>query len=163
MAYKHRKVNFILNGLNHKSYLYSKIGDYNKAIAMAHTLLEESNRVKDSAKILLAYRKLADYSRRNDSLLNAYHYYQKHKELNMNLKDSLGVIRDLRFMTSIQYKLGLLHESESLAVEALRILDKLQVNNKTREARIGLSNHLGIIYNQLGNYKGALELYNKLL
>ncbi|XMO86753.1 ATP-binding protein [Algibacter sp. AS12] len=163
LAHQNDKIEFLLKGLNRKSFLYYKIGDYNKAISVANTLLEESNKVNDSSKIVLAYRRLADYSRLNDSLLNAYKFYQKHKDLNLKLKDSLGVIRDLRFMTSIQYKLGLLYESESLAVEAIAILDKLPVDTRTTEARIGLSNHLGIIYNQLGKYNGALALYNKLL
>ena len=163
LANQHNQIDFVLNGLNRKSYLYSKIGDYNKAISTAQILLEISNKEKDTSKILLAFRKLADYNRRNDSLLNAFQYYQKHKDLNIRLNDSLGVIRDLRFITSIQYKLGLLHESETSAVQAIKILDKLPINAITSEARIGLSNHLGIIYNQLGNYDGALDLYNKLL
>ena len=132
--------------------MYSKLGDYHSAISTAKTLLKESQKNKDSIKLLSAYRKLADYSRLSDSLLNAYTYYQEHKVLNVAFKDSLEIIRDLRFMSSIQYKLGLLHESEATAVEAISIVDALQENEETLEAKIGLYNHLGILYKELYNF-----------
>lgn len=66
-------------------------------------------------------------------------------------------------MSSIQHDLGLHYESESTAVEGLKILDKLKNNDTNADAKIGLSNHLGIIYNEIGNYDRALEIYFQLL
>ncbi|MEN3323700.1 tetratricopeptide repeat protein [Mariniflexile soesokkakense] len=163
LAIKNNNSYYTLNGLSRKSYLLSKTGDYNGAISTAKLFLNESKKIKDSSNLLLAYRKLADYSRLNDSLLNAYSYYQEHKSLNVLFKDSLEIIRDLRFMSSIQYNLGLIYESESTAVEAITLLDCLKETDKTIDAKIGLYNHLGIIYKEIGSYNRALELYNKLL
>ena len=162
-ATKKKNAYYLLNGLNRKSFLHSKIGDYNMAIETAKMLLKESKKAKDSQNLLLAYRKLSDYSRLNDSLLSAYTFYQEHKALNILFKDTLEVIRDLRFMSSIQYRLGLLYESESTAVEAVTLLDHLKESEITTNAKIGLYNHLGIIYKEIGSYDRALELYNKLL
>ncbi|MFG6686033.1 tetratricopeptide repeat protein [Mariniflexile sp. HNIBRBA6329] len=163
LSIKKNNVYYRLNGLNRKSYLHSKQGDFNTAISTAKRLLKESKKAQDSSNLLLAYRKLADYSRLSDSLLNAYSYYQEHKALNVLFRDSLGIIRDLRFMSSIQYKLGLLYESESTAVEAITLLDHLNESSATTDAKVGLYNHLGIIYKEIGNYDRALEHYNKLL
>ncbi|MEN3322419.1 hypothetical protein VP395_01650 [Mariniflexile soesokkakense] len=132
--------------------MYSKTGDFKNAISTAKILLTESQKTKDSIKLLSAYRKLADYSRLSEGLLNAITYYQEHKALNLKFKDSLEIIRDLRFMSSIQYNLDLLHESEATAVEAITIVDALKESEQTLDAKIGLYNHLEIIYNELGNY-----------
>ncbi|CAH8283445.1 hypothetical protein EV196_102403 [Mariniflexile fucanivorans] len=163
LAIKKNNTYYILNGLDRKSYLFSAMGDYNSAISTAKILLKKSEKTKDTSKLVTAYRKLADYSRLSDSLLNAYTYYQEHKSLNVALKDSLGILRDLRFMSSIQYNLGLVHESEGTAVEAITIVDALKQNEETLQSKIGLYNHLGIVYNELGNYNAAIDLYDKLL
>ena len=160
---KKNNVDVLLKGLNRKSFLYFKLGDYTKAVKTAKELLEESTKTKDTSRILLSFKKLADYNRYNDSVFSAYKYYQEHKILSLKVKDSLSAIRDLRFIASIQNKLGLLNESEVSAVEAISLLDGLKQDKTTLEPRTGLYNHLGIIYKELGNYDRALEMYNKLL
>ena len=160
---KKNNVDVLLKGLNRKSYLYFKLGDYTKAVITAKELLEESTKANDTSRILLSFGKLADYNRYNDSVFKAYKYYQEHKILSLKVKDSLSAIRDLRFIASIQNKLGLLNESEVSVVEAISLLDGLKQDKTTLEPRTGLYNHLGIIYKELGNYDRALEMYNKLL
>lgn len=101
------------------------------AVKTANQLLKESTKVKDTSNILQSFIKLADYNRYNDSVFSAYHYYQEHKILSLKVKDSLSAIRDLRFIASIQNKLGLLSESEVSAVEAISLLDGLKQSKKT--------------------------------
>lgn len=156
-------IKFKLEALNRKSNLYTKEKDYLNATLTAKTLLKESEKYKDSNSILLAYAKLASFSSANDSLINALDYYNKHKEISIKLKDSATAIRDLRLMASIQRNIALLHESEASAVEGLAILDKLPFNKTTIEARIGLYNHLGLVYKDLRIYDRALDYYDKIL
>ncbi len=152
-----------LKGLNRKSYLYSKFKMYDSAIITAKLLLNKSIEVKDSSMLLKTYKKLADYNRLNDSLLSAYEFYEEYKNLSLSLKDSLGIIKGLRFISSIQNKFGFPYESEASAVEALKLLDILKNDETTIEAKIGIYNHLGIVYRELKNYDRAIELYDKVL
>ncbi|MFI1770600.1 tetratricopeptide repeat-containing sensor histidine kinase [Thalassobellus citreus] len=163
LSRKKNNSDFLLKGLNIKSYLYSKKGDYNLAISTAKLFLKKSKVYNDTSYILIAYKKLADYNRISDSLLNAFKYYNQHKALSFICKDSLEVIRDLRFISSIQYNLGLIKESESTAIEALTFLDQLSNNKVTSKAKIGIYNQLGIIYKEMKQYNYALSFYNKIL
>jgi len=161
LANRYEKTKLKLNSLNRKSFLYSKNGDFKNAIIYANLLLTESVKARDSLKILTAYRKLADYSRRSDKFLNAFNFYTKHKELNVKSADTVEIIRDLRFIASVQYKLGLLYDSESTVIEALELSNNYK--QLSANTRVGLYNHLGIVYRKLNNYERALELYERAL
>jgi signal transduction histidine kinase len=100
----------------------------------------------------------------SNDLIKAYKFYEKHKIYSLKNNDTLGAISDLRYIASIQKKLGAENDSELSAVEAIKLLDDLGTSTKaTKEARIGLYNHLGIIYRVTNNYEKALEYYNKIL
>jgi signal transduction histidine kinase len=99
----------------------------------------------------------------SSDLIVAYKFYKKHKVASLKNNDTLSAIRDLRYIASIQKKIGDQNESEISAVEAIKLLDNLKNNSKNIDARIGLYNHLGIIYRTSHNYKKAIEYYNKIL
>ena len=109
------------------------------------------------------YYKLINNPKESDDLPSAYMFYDKHKKLSLSKGDTLAAIQDLRFIASIENTLGSPYESKATVVEALKLLDFLKINNVTVEARIGLYNHLGIIYKSLYDYDSALEYYDKVL
>ena len=155
---------YLLKGYNRKSYLYYKLKKYDSAIITAKLLLDKSVILKDTLKILLAYKKLADYNRHNDNLLLSIKNYKKHKNFNLSNKDTLSIIKDLRFIASLQNILGFQFESETNAIEALKLVDRLKTNTKKEiKIKLGLYNQLGILYKELNNYDKALELFDKAL
>lgn len=56
LASKRKDDYYLLKGLNNKSFLYSKMGDFNSALEVAHTILQKSKKANDSVNLLLAYR-----------------------------------------------------------------------------------------------------------
>ena len=109
------------------------------------------------------YYNLYTKSKEGSNLYKIHNFYNKHKEISLHKKDTLSAVYDLRFIASIQLKLGVHIESELSAIEALKLLDHLKSTPKNIASRIGLYNHLGIIYRDARNYNRALEYYNKSL
>lgn len=109
------------------------------------------------------YYNLYTKSKEGSNLYKVHNFYNKHKEISLHKKDTLSAVYDLRFIASIQLKLGVHIESELSAIQALKLLDHLKSTPKNIASRIGLYNHLGIIYRDARNYNRALEYYNKSL
>lgn len=99
----------------------------------------------------------------NVDLAKGYNYFKKHKETSIDNNQLEKAIYDLRMMASVEKKLGLLSDSEISSVEALKLLDKIDSKNKMLDERIGVYNHLGIIYRDLNNYAKSLEFYYMIL
>ena len=109
------------------------------------------------------YYNLAINPRTNNDLNFAYDYFNTQIKSSLTRRDTLKAVRSLRYLASIQNKLGIQNESELSAVEAIKLLNDLKRTDETIEARIGLYNHLGIIYRESNNHKKALEYYDKVL
>lgn len=109
------------------------------------------------------YYNLAINPQNETDLASAYNFFINHKETSLKKKDVLGAIHDLRLMAIILNKSGFSSDSESFAIEALKLLDHLEINMATTEARIGIYNHLGKVHRALLEYEIALEYYNKTL
>lgn len=154
---------FYLKTLNRKSYLLNQTKSYDSALVFSKKLLKRSLEQKSLKMEKLALEKLADYNRLNQDLIGAYKYYEAYKEFNLKYKDTLAVIKALQYIASSQNKIGLPFESEATAVECLMLLDKIKETPKVVGSKIGLYNHLGILYKDLKNYDRALMLYEKAL
>ena len=92
-----------------------------------------------------------------------YNFYSRTKEAYLQKKDTLKAIYHIRILASIENKIGQPYNSELTASNGLELLDNLPVNRNTTGAKIGLLNHLGIVYFQLKNYDKALYYYKKVL
>jgi len=99
----------------------------------------------------------------DQDLISAYNFFKKYKEQSLIERDTLKAIYGLRYIASIESTLGFPYESETTVLEALNLLNEVNSNEATIEARIGLYNHLGIISKGLLNYDDALNYYNKVL
>ena len=102
--------------------------------------------------------------RNNSDHISALAFYNKHKNKSLQAKDTLVAVQDLRLIAIAQKKFGFFYESENSAIEALKLLDKLKTNDSIiTEERMGLLNHLGLIYQELEMYDKAIEFYDKAL
>ena len=120
----------------------------------------KAQQANDSLKY---YYNLYTKSKEGNNLYKVYHFFNNHKEISLHKKDTLSAVYYLRLIASIKHKLGTNIESELSAIEALKLLDFLKNTPKNIASRIGLYNHLGIIYRDARNYNRALEYYNKSL
>lgn len=109
------------------------------------------------------YYNLVYNTKESTDLLKANKFYNSLYNHAIKEGDTLNTINTLRIIASIQFKLSAFYESESAAVEAIKLLDHIKVTNNTKAIRIGLNNHLGLNYNALYNYEKAIEYYNKNL
>lgn len=100
---------------------------------------------------------------KNTDLHNGIQYYLEKKERDFRNKDTLRVINDLRLIAIGQYEIGYNYESESSAVEALRLIDKMEHKDTLVDARFGLYVQLGNIYRTFNNSSKAIEAYNEAL
>jgi signal transduction histidine kinase len=105
------------------------------------------------------YYQLLKNPKKENDLTSSYLYFDKQKELSIKKGDTAKAIICLKYIASIENKLGALYESEASAIEALNLLKK----KKDINPKLGLYNHLGMINRSLENYDNALFYYNKLL
>ena len=109
------------------------------------------------------YYKLILNPNSSDDLPNAINFYRGKKEKDNLKNDTLNLLHDLRMIARAEYNIGNLFESEAAAVEALSLLDSYHKNDTLKEERIGILNHLGIIYRSTKNYERAIAVYDNLL
>lgn len=110
------------------------------------------------------YSALVNQSKSSLDLTNSYAYFKQRSEQSLKNNDTLNIIYDLRSIAIIQFKFGLLQESELTAVSALNFVDNLNEDDTiTNEPRVGLNNHLGIVYKELGDYPSALKYFDAAL
>lgn len=112
---------------------------------------------------LTYYYGVVNQPKSNIQLAKAYNFFTKQKEQSIKRKDIEKAVFHLRLLASIEKKMGLLSDSEISSVEALRLLDGVTNPEMIKENRIGIYNHLGIVYRSLDNFSKALEFYNKSL
>jgi signal transduction histidine kinase len=96
-------------------------------------------------------------------LLEAFVYYRNKKETDFKKADTLNTIYSLRQIAIIQKKLGILYDSETTAIEALNLLDKLPDTEINKESKAGIYNHLGRVYSEMEDYTNAIFYYQKAL
>lgn len=107
---------------------------------------------------------MIENSKGSDELLSGYIFFNSQKEKSLNQKDTLRAIYNLRMIIIAQTGLGLLYDGEASIVEALNLIDNLEVNDSTVVAgRMALYNSLGVIYRSLNKYDRAIEIYDKAL
>lgn len=109
------------------------------------------------------YYAKANQPQTHDDLPEAYKYYRNLRGIYLKKRDTLGLVGNLRQIAIIQFNLGSYYESESTAIEALRLLDAYSKEDAANENRVGLYNQLGRVYRALRDYDVALDNYKKAL
>ena len=100
---------------------------------------------------------------KSDDYLKVHRFYSKRKEKSYSEKDTLGVIYNLRFLASVERKLGQFEDSEATAIEAYKLIETLKDLEIKNEPKMGVLNHLGLITRELEQYDRAIEFYTEAL
>src|SRR5690606_8832160 len=96
------------------------------------------------------YYNLALNPKEPSDFTRSYDYFIAHKAYCLENKNTVGAIYDLRLLAIIQNQSGFYHDSETSAIEAIAMLEKMPDDAYAQEAKIGL-------YNQLGKVSRALK------
>ncbi len=96
-------------------------------------------------------------------MFNAQLHYKKEYQIDLKEEDTLSAIQNLRLLSIAQFKLGFVYESENSSIISINLLEKLEQNKFTDEAKNGIYTQLGRIYKELKNYKKSLEYYNRAI
>ncbi|WP_034059329.1 tetratricopeptide repeat-containing sensor histidine kinase [Lacinutrix jangbogonensis] len=96
-------------------------------------------------------------------LSKAYQFFKRHLANNEKINYKIGAAYDLYFISIIDFKTGFYGESETFAVRAIAILDKLENSDYNTWLRKILWNHLGKLYHEQKIYSEAINKYNEAL
>ncbi|MGJ8593299.1 MAG: tetratricopeptide repeat-containing sensor histidine kinase [Aquaticitalea sp.] len=131
-------------------------------LLICHILSSSVVNAQDDTDSLKYYYKLLKNPERPTDLANSYIFFQKNLKNNLDAKDTVAAISDLRYIASIENNLGFLYDSEKTVVRALQLL-KHQKGQDKNNAMTGLYNQLGMIHREFYNYDKALAFYDKAL
>ena len=109
------------------------------------------------------FYKLLRSAKKSDDYLKVHRFYSKRKEQSYFKKDTLFMIYNLRFLASVERKLGQFEDSEATAIEALKLIENFKDGKEKNESKLGVLNHLGLIARKLEQFDRAIEFYNEAL
>lgn len=108
--------------LNYKAHLYYRNKELDSAILYTNEIIETSRKVKDSAALAKAFKKLGLYYSVNNKSDIAYSNYTESKKIYEALKDSAAVGKILLNMAIVLNDTGILEQSDQDALEAIVFL-----------------------------------------
>jgi len=93
----------------------------------------------------------------------AFEFFNKNYETALSKHDTIKAVYYLEMISFGQFKMGFTHESELIAVNALRLLENVKDREGVVDTRRRLYNQLGMTYRRIEDYDNALKFYNKAL
>lgn len=127
---------------------------------LSNTTRSYAQQNKDS---LSYYTKLALQPQSAVDLYKSYDFFKKSYESSMNDEDLESAIHNLYYIASIEYKRGAYDNSETTAVNAIKLLKKRPNTWHTTATKKSFYNLLGIMYEEQRNKNKALQLYKSTL
>lgn len=142
---------------------YKKEKEFDKALISSKELLKKGIENKNVSQRAKAYYRIAEFQRKLSYSDSAYYYYNKSKELYLQLGDSIQVGRNLLNIAIIESNFGSYSLSDSTSVESIKF-----INGNRNKTSAGAYNCLAInskkrnLYKQaIVNYQQAIELTDK--
>ena len=110
------------------------------------------------------YNRIIENANKGTELISAYTFFMNYKDEALSRNDKHTAIYGLLKIAIIEKELGDSYNSENSAVEALKLLEDLNINNDWSEENwVSIYNHLGIISKSQLNFENALKYYNEAL
>ena len=130
--------------------------DYKETVKL---VLERSESSKDTVNAAKAYTYLGDYFGSQGVSDSAFMYYFKAEKMYLELNDNHNLARARLNKALLQYNESDLLGSEISVFKALRVIK----GGDTSDIVYDSYNLLGLIYNELGDYKRSIEFHTKAL
>ena len=144
--------------LGYKIYLYGNLKQPDSAINISKALVQISIKNNDSSAIAYNYYRLAYYYLQYDKKDSAFIANKRSKEIYNKLGDSAKIGQNLAQMAIIQSDLGDFIGSDNTAIQALKYLDK-----ENLEYRASVYNCIAISAKKRKEYKEAIYWYHKAI
>lgn len=142
--------------LVHKSYLFGNLKQLDSAIASSSESLRISIAKNDSVEIGNNFSRLAYYYSVNHKKDSAFLFYNISKDININLGEKSRVGENLVQMAIIQSDFGDYYGSDETAIQALKYLDKNNIQYLT-----SVYNCIAISARKQNDYSEAIYWYDK--
>jgi len=142
--------------LIHKSYLFVNLRQLDSAIANSKKLLHTSIAKNDSLEIGNNFSRLAYYYNVNHKKDSAFLFYNLSSEIHQNLGNQSRIGENLVQMAIIQSDFGDYYGSDETAIQALKYLDKNNVQYLT-----SVYNCIAISSRKQNDYSEAIYWYDK--
>lgn len=97
------------------------------------------------------------------SINSAVLYFENLSDKFLTIHDTINAVNCLRSVTEGYYKIGAIFESELFAVKGFKLLDNIELDSLSKNARTRLSNHLGRLYREISDYDSAIKYFNHSL
>ncbi|WP_338646943.1 tetratricopeptide repeat protein [Flavobacterium sp. KS-LB2] len=122
-------------------------------------VLEKSKSTQDTINIAKAYTYLGDFYASQAVSDSAFIYYFKAEKMYLQRNDIYNLARTRLNKAILQFNAGDFLGSEIAVFNALRVVKGEKASDIVYESY----NHLGLIYNELGDYEKAIEFNDKAL
>jgi two-component sensor histidine kinase len=115
----------------------------------------------DSTKLF--YNAITNPQKSEIPIGKAIIYFENLRDHFLSERDTMLAVNCISFIAHGHFNQGHWFESEMSAIEGFKLLDKLDVNDKTKTYRMGLSNHMGMLHRKKNDFKGAIKFYERTL
>lgn len=138
---------------------YYNLNDWNKYCEISKIILEKAISSNDTVSIAKAYSYLGDYYGSQSVSDTAFMDYFKAEKIYLQQNDNYNLAKIRLNKAQLQYKESDFSGCQISAFKALRVLK----GENGGETVYELYNLLGLVYNELGEFKNAIEFHNKAL
>ena len=157
-CFQEKATNKTFDSIYKKVTNYSKKKQNTKALFHSRKLLVEAKKNKNIKQKAKSFYKLAVYNNRLNYSDSAFYYYNKSKDLYLQLEDSIQIGRILLNIAIIESNFGSFSTSDSTAVASIKF-----INNKRARTTASAYNSLGINANKQFLHQDAISYYKKAI
>lgn len=129
------------------------------------SIRESLSDVKSSDSIFIAnqHYKIGELYRKYLLSDSAYFYFQKAEKIYRKFNYKFETAATLYGIAVCQTYDKDYTGSESTSIEAITLLESLNENNDVKKYKAFINNNLGIVFNELGQFKESIEYHNRAL
>ncbi len=164
LSHKTKVDSVILNSYNNLISICITDKYFNGLKELSHKTLKLSKRLKDSTSMAQSFNALGmHYSSLNigNKADSAYYYFYEAEKVYKSLNEHYNRAFVLFNLAKIQCFEKNYISSEITSIKAISILDNMRQANEVKKLKSFIYNNLGIIFNQLRQYKESIK-YHKL-
>ncbi|RTY69037.1 tetratricopeptide repeat-containing sensor histidine kinase [Flavobacterium sp. LB2P53] len=138
---------------------YYNLANWKEYIITVRLVLEKAEMKQDAFSMAKGNNYLGDYYDSQGIPDSSFFYYNKAEKMYFELNDNYNVAKTIIIKANLQFNQNDLLGSEKAASKALKIIKNTDQSDILYEAY----NLLGLIYNELEDYKNAMRYHNRAL